>query len=95
MLFRSQDIKNQSEERATKMAAFNKEQGPAFAGYEKLLKAEELQDATDKEKSGLMAKHSQVAAMTCMVPIRGWMAACTGAKEPSPNSSISCPMVTC
>ena len=50
-----QDVTNQSEERAAKMAAFNKEQGPAFAGYEKLLKSEELQDATDKEKSGLMA----------------------------------------
>ena len=50
-----QDIKNQTEARAEKMAAFSKEQGPAFAGYEKLLKSEELQDATDKEKSGLMA----------------------------------------
>lgn len=50
-----QDIQNQSEARAEKMAAFNKEQGPAMAGYEKLLKSEELQDATDKEKSGLMA----------------------------------------
>ena len=50
-----QDIQNQSEERAAKMEAFNKEQGPAYAGYEKLLKAEELQDATDKEKAGLMA----------------------------------------
>lgn len=50
-----QDITNQTEARAEKMAAFNKEQGPAFAGYEKLLKSEELQDATDKEKSGLMA----------------------------------------
>lgn len=50
-----QDITNQAETRAAKMEAFNKEQGPAFAGYEKLLKSEELQDATDKEKSGLMA----------------------------------------
>jgi hypothetical protein len=50
-----QDIQNQTEARAEKMAAFNKEQGPAMAGYEKLLKSEELQDATDKEKSGLMA----------------------------------------
>jgi len=50
-----QDITNQAEARAAKMEAFNKEQGPAFAGYEKLLKSEELQDATDKEKSGLMA----------------------------------------
>lgn len=37
------------------LKAFNEKQGPAFAGYEKLLKKEELQDATDKEKAGLTA----------------------------------------
>jgi hypothetical protein len=37
------------------LRAFNEKQGPAFAGYEKLLKKEELQDATDKEKAGLTA----------------------------------------
>jgi hypothetical protein len=37
------------------LAAFNKKQGPAYAGYEESLKKEELQDATDKEKAGLMA----------------------------------------
>jgi len=48
-----QDILNEKEARAEKLAAFNKEQGPAMAGYEKLLKGEEMQDATDKEKAGL------------------------------------------
>jgi len=37
------------------LAAFNKKQGPAYAGYEESLKKEELQDATDKEKAGLQA----------------------------------------
>jgi hypothetical protein len=37
------------------LAAFNKKQGPAYEGYEQTLKKEELQDATDKEKAGLMA----------------------------------------
>jgi hypothetical protein len=37
------------------LKAFNKKQGPAFAEYEAALKKEELQDATDKEKSGLQA----------------------------------------
>lgn len=50
-----QDIANEKEARAEKLAAFNKAQGPAMAGYEKLLKGEEMQDATDKEKAGLMA----------------------------------------
>jgi hypothetical protein len=50
-----QDIANEQTARAEKLAAFNKEQGPAMAGYEKLLKSEEMQDATDKEKAGLMS----------------------------------------
>jgi hypothetical protein len=37
------------------LRAFNEKQGPAYAGYEKLLQKEELQDATDKEKAGLTA----------------------------------------
>jgi len=37
------------------LAAFNKKQGLAYEGYEQTLKKEELQDATDKEKAGLMA----------------------------------------
>ena len=37
------------------LKAFNEKQGPAYAGYEATLKKEELQDATDKEKAGLMA----------------------------------------
>jgi hypothetical protein len=37
------------------LKTFNEKQGPAFAGYEKLLKSEELQDTTDKEKAGLTA----------------------------------------
>jgi hypothetical protein len=47
-----QDIANQKDTRLAQLDAFNKEKGPAFAGYEKLLQKEELQDATDKEKSG-------------------------------------------
>jgi hypothetical protein len=50
-----QDITNEKEARIARQAAFNKEQGPAMAGYEKLLKSEEMQDATDKEKAGLTA----------------------------------------
>ena len=37
------------------LAAFNKKQGLAYEGYEQTLKKDELQDATDKEKAGLMA----------------------------------------
>lgn len=58
-----QDILNEKEARAEKMAAFNKEQGPAMAGYEKLLKGEEMQDATDKEKAGLMSLMKGFLAM--------------------------------
>ena len=50
-----QDILNEKEARKEKLAAFNKEQGPAMAGYEKLLKEEELQDTSDKQKAGLFA----------------------------------------
>jgi len=50
-----QDIQNQKEERQSKLDAFNKGQGQAYSGYEKLLKSEELQDTTDKEKAGLTA----------------------------------------
>lgn len=58
-----QDIFNEKEARAAKMAAFNKEQGPAMASYEKLLKGEEMQDATDKEKAGLMSLMKGFLAM--------------------------------
>lgn len=58
-----QDILNEKEARAAKLAAFNKEQGPAMAGYEKLLKGEEMQDATDKEKAGLMSLMKGFLAM--------------------------------
>jgi hypothetical protein len=58
-----QDIANEKEARAEKLAAFNKEQGPAMAGYEKLLKSEEMQDATDKEKAGLMSLMKGFLAM--------------------------------
>ena len=57
------DIANEKEARAEKLAAFNKEQGPAMAGYEKLLKGEEMQDATDKEKAGLMSLMKGFLAM--------------------------------
>ena len=50
-----QDIANETEARSAKQAAFSKEQGPAMAGYAKLLDSDEKQDVTDKEKSGLMA----------------------------------------
>ena len=58
-----QDIANETAARAEKLAAFNKEQGPAMAGYEKLLKGEEMQDATDKEKAGLMSLMKGFLAM--------------------------------
>jgi hypothetical protein len=58
-----QDIANEKEARAEKLAAFNKEQGPAMASYEKLLKGEEMQDATDKEKAGLMSLMKGFLAM--------------------------------
>ena len=50
-----QDIATEATTRGEKQAAFSKEQGPAMAGYAKLLDSEEKQDVTDKEKSGLMA----------------------------------------
>jgi len=50
-----QDIANETEARSAKQAAFSKEQGPAMAGYAKLLDSEETQDVSDKEKAGLMA----------------------------------------
>ena len=49
------DATNAKETSIAALDAFNKKQGPAFAGYEQTLKKEELQDATDKEKAGLMA----------------------------------------
>jgi hypothetical protein len=58
-----QDIFNEKEARAAKVEAFNKEQGPAMASYEKLLKGEEMQDATDKEKAGLMSLMKGFLAM--------------------------------
>ena len=58
-----QDIGNEKEARVSKLEAFNKEQGPAFAGYEKLLKGEEMQDSTDKEKAGLMSLMKGFLAM--------------------------------
>ena len=57
------DIAGQKETRLAQLDAFNKEKGPAFAGYEKLLQKEELQDATDKEKSGLMSLMKGFLAM--------------------------------
>jgi len=45
------------------LRAFNEKQGPAYAGYEKLLQKEELQDATDKEKAGLMSLMKGFLAM--------------------------------
>jgi hypothetical protein len=58
-----QDIANEKDARAAKVEAFNKEQGPAMASYEKLLKGEEMQDATDKEKAGLMSLMKGFLAM--------------------------------
>jgi len=45
------------------LKAFNEKQGPAYAGYEKLLQKEELQDATDKDKAGLMSLMKGFLAM--------------------------------
>ena len=50
-----QDIATEATTRGEKQAAFSKEQGPAMAGYAKLLDSEEKQDVSDKEKAGLMA----------------------------------------
>jgi hypothetical protein len=58
-----QDIANETDTRRAQLEAFSKEQGPAYAGYEKLLQKEELQDATDKEKSGLMSLMKGFLAM--------------------------------
>jgi hypothetical protein len=58
-----QDILGQKEARIEQLAAFNEKQGPAYAGYEKLLKSEELQDTTDKEKAGLMSLMKGFLAM--------------------------------
>ena len=58
-----QDILNQRDERLAQLDAFNKAQGPAFANYEKMLQKEELQDTTDKEKSGLMSLMKGFLAM--------------------------------
>jgi hypothetical protein len=58
-----QDIANETDARRAQLEAFSKEQGPAYAGYEKLLQKEELQDATDKEKSGLMSLMKGFLAM--------------------------------
>jgi hypothetical protein len=58
-----EDIFGEKRERAAQLEAFNKEQGPAFASYEKLLQKEELQDVTDKEKSGLMSLMKGFLAM--------------------------------
>ena len=58
-----EDIAGQKETRLAQLDAFNKEKGPAYAGYEKLLKSEELQDTTDKEKAGLTALFKGFLAM--------------------------------
>jgi hypothetical protein len=58
-----QDIFNQRNERLAELKAFSKEQGPAFANYEKMLQKEELQDTTDKEKAGLMSLMKGFLAM--------------------------------
>ncbi len=58
-----QDILNQRDERLAQLNAFSKEQGPAFASYEKMLQKEELQDTTDKEKAGLMSLMKGFLAM--------------------------------
>jgi hypothetical protein len=58
-----QDIFNQRDERLAQLTAFSKEQGPAFANYEKMLQKEELQDTTDKEKAGLMSLMKGFLAM--------------------------------
>ena len=58
-----QDIGSQKEARIAQLDEFSKKQGPAYAGYEKLLQKEELQDTTDKEKSGLMSLMKGFLAM--------------------------------
>jgi hypothetical protein len=58
-----EDIFGEKRERSAQLEAFNKEQGPAFASYEKLLQKEELQDTTDKEKAGLMSLMKGFLAM--------------------------------
>ena len=58
-----QDIATETDTRRAQLEAFSKEQGPAFASYEKLLQKEELQDVTDKEKSGLMSLMKGFLAM--------------------------------
>jgi hypothetical protein len=57
------DITNAAKNRIAALEAFNKKQGPAYEGYEKLLKKEELQDATDKDKAGLMSLMKGFLAM--------------------------------
>lgn len=57
------DITNAAENRIAALQAFNEKQGPAYAGYEKLLQKEELQDATDKDKAGLMSLMKGFLAM--------------------------------
>ena len=58
-----EDIFGEKRERLAQLEAFNKEQGPAFASYEKMLQKEELQDSTDKEKAGLMSLMKGFLAM--------------------------------
>ena len=58
-----QDILGEKEERLAQLDAFNKQQGPAFASYEKMLQKEELQDVTDKEKAGLTSLMKGFLAM--------------------------------
>jgi hypothetical protein len=58
-----EDIFGEKRERLAQLEAFNKEQGPAFASYEKMLQKEELQDTTDKEKAGLMSLMKGFLAM--------------------------------
>ena len=57
------DITTAAENRVAALQAFNEKQGPAYAGYEKLLQKEELQDATDKNKAGLMSLMKGFLAM--------------------------------
>ena len=57
------DATNAKENSIAALKAFNEKQGPAYAGYEQLLKKEELQDATDKEKAGLMSLMKGFLAM--------------------------------
>jgi hypothetical protein len=57
------DITTAAENRVAALQAFNEKQGPAYAGYEKLLQKEELQDATDKDKAGLMSLMKGFLAM--------------------------------